>query len=76
VLIEGLRDVGVPCALSGAGPSVLVVLPTGDDAALATVRERVSTLLADPDAVEVVPTAWHLSGASVCPPAQTFGPTS
>ncbi|CAN5195434.1 homoserine kinase [soil metagenome] len=73
-LVDGLRDAGLPCALSGAGPSVLVVLPSHDQPAVDRLRDLVGELLEDPSAVEVVPTAWHLAGADVCPPQMAFGP--
>ena len=60
-LVEGLRDAGVPAALSGAGPAVLALPRAGDTAAFDLVREVVG--LTAPD-MEVVPTAWDLAGAT------------
>lgn len=73
-LIGALRAAGTPCALSGAGPSVLAVLPSHDDAALSALLEVVGAVTPADGEVEVVPTNWHLAGATVCPPGQTTGP--
>ncbi len=63
-VVEALRAADVPSALSGAGPSVLAVVPAGDDTALDLVRRVVADAGAD-DPVELVPTRWHLAGATV-----------
>ncbi|HUG83470.1 MAG TPA: homoserine kinase [Euzebya sp.] len=64
-LVEALRDGDIPCALSGAGPSVLAVIPAGDPLTMRRLTDVIVQALADPTAVEVVPTAWNLAGATV-----------
>lgn len=71
-LVTALRDADLPCALSGAGPSVLAILPAADDHALDRVHIIVAGAAA-PDAVEVIPCAWDLSGALACPPLTQSG---
>ncbi len=73
-VITALREARVPCALSGSGPTVLVVLPEHDDAATARVTAIVTEVAAG-EPVEILPTSWDLAGAVVCPPGRTLGPT-
>ncbi len=61
-LVARLREAGVGACLSGAGPSVLAIVRSGDQAAVARVRDA-----ADEDWT-VSPLAWNRSGAAVCPP--------
>jgi homoserine kinase len=71
-VVGALRAAGTPCALSGSGPAVLAVLPARDDAAVARLAAVVAEA-AGGAALEVVPTAWDLAGASACPPAPARG---
>lgn len=73
-LVEGLRAADVPAALSGAGPTVLAVIPDSDADVAARVRHVVRQVAVQPDQLEVVTTAWQLGGATVCPPGATLGP--
>jgi homoserine kinase len=67
-VVEALRAEGIPCALSGSGPTVLAVLPARDEAAVERVRSVVAEAAAGGAATEVVPAGWDLAGAVVCPP--------
>lgn len=66
-VVSALREAGVPASLSGAGPAALAILPARDDDALGRLRDVVAEA-AGGTAVEVLPTAWDLSGAVTCPP--------
>ncbi|WP_341252534.1 homoserine kinase [Euzebya pacifica] len=59
-LVAGLRDAGVPAALSGAGPSVLALLD--DPSRLTLVTDVVDAV---DGAVEVLVARWNLAGARV-----------
>lgn len=61
-LVTRLRAHGIGACLSGAGPSVLAVVASGDAAAVAQVRDAAS-----PDWI-VTELGWDRAGASVCPP--------
>jgi homoserine kinase len=61
-LVAALRQRGVGACLSGAGPTVLAVVPSGDEAALATVRDAAG------DGFEVRAVRWDRAGAIACPP--------
>jgi homoserine kinase len=61
-LLEALRAEGVPACLSGAGPSVLGVVPAGSDRHVDQVRG-----LAGGD-WEVIAAGWDRAGAVVCRP--------
>jgi len=61
-LVVALRDAGLGACLSGAGPSVLAVVRSGDAAAV----ERVSAAAGDGWRVE--PRRWDRAGAAACPP--------
>lgn len=58
-LVARLRVGGIGACLSGAGPSVLAVVPSNDEAAVDRVRAAAG------DAWTVRPLAWHRSGARV-----------
>lgn len=75
-VITALRDAGIPAALSGAGPSILVVITAGDQDGPETVARVVAEAVGDAAALETVPAAWDLSGATVCPPGDTLGPAA
>jgi homoserine kinase len=60
-LVGALREAGIGACLSGAGPSVLAIVASVDDAAVAAVRDLAG------DAFEVRPLRWNLAGAAVCP---------
>ncbi len=63
-LVAALREAGVPAALSGAGPSVLAVVPARDGEAVAAVERIVADVARDQGGeVEVHPCGWDLSGA-------------
>lgn len=62
-LVESLREQGIGACLSGAGPSVLAVLPRADTAGLAAVQQAAA------DGWRVLPLEWNLHGAEVCPPS-------
>lgn len=67
-LVAGLRAAGVPAALSGAGPAVLAVVPARDADAVAGVRAIADDVAAGLAVeVEVVASAWDLSGARPVP---------
>lgn len=66
--VAALRTAGVPCALSGSGPTVLAVLPARDDEAVGRLRRLVGEAVGD-DAAEVLPAGWDLAGATARPPA-------
>ena len=57
-LITALRDKGIGACLSGAGPSVLAILPVGDTDAADIVRGAAG------EGWDVRPTSWHRRGAS------------
>jgi homoserine kinase len=61
-LVRDLRAAGIGACLSGAGPTVLAVVPTthSDDV------DRVTRLAGD--GWEVRPLRWDRAGATVCPP--------
>jgi homoserine kinase len=61
-LVAALRERGIGACLSGAGPSVLAVARSRDDAAVDAVRAAAG---ADFD---VRPLAWDRAGAALCPP--------
>jgi homoserine kinase len=61
-LVAALRAAGVGACLSGAGPSVLAVIPRDDPAALAAVREAAGTDFT------VRPSVWDRSGVVTLPP--------
>lgn len=61
-LVEALRGAGVGACLSGAGPSVLAILPSAEPDALAAVRSG-----AGPD-WEMLECGWDLAGAVAEPP--------
>lgn len=73
-LIEALRAVGIPTALSGAGPTVLAIVPSGDTDVLAQVHDLATATLGGGE-VEVIDSRWQMAGATVCPPALTLGPS-
>lgn len=56
-LVSALRAEGIGACLSGAGPSVLAVLPVDDESALGAVREAAR------DGWDVKPVRWHRAGA-------------
>jgi homoserine kinase len=60
-LVAALRQRGVGACLSGAGPTVLAVVPSGDEAALGRPR-------AGGDGFEVRAVRWDRAGAIACPP--------
>ena len=62
-LVGALRAEGVGASLSGAGPSVLAVVPRTDDAA----AERIAAIAGD--GWRVLPLDWNRHGAEVCPPS-------
>ena len=62
-LVAALRADGVGACLSGAGPSVLVVVPTRDHDAVA----RVTALTGG--GWRVLPLAWDRAGTVACPPS-------
>ncbi len=62
-LIHALRRAGIGACLSGAGPSVLAVVETGDGAAVETIREAAKGF-----AFAVRPSRWNRSGATVIHP--------
>ncbi len=57
-LVAALRGAGVAACLSGAGPSVLAVVPAGDERAVATVRDHADA------GWQVWPGRWDLAGAT------------
>jgi homoserine kinase len=57
-LVSRLREQGIGACLSGAGPSVLAIVPTEDVQAIAAVRAAVD------DGWEVMAVDWHRRGAS------------
>jgi homoserine kinase len=61
-LVAALRERGIGACLSGAGPTVLAVVRSRDDDALAAVRDAAGSDF------EVRPVRWDRGGASVCPP--------
>lgn len=61
-LVGALREAGVGACLSGAGPSVLAIVASADDAPVAAVRDLAG------GAFGVRPLGWNLAGAAVCPP--------
>lgn len=61
-LVAALRGRGIGACLSGAGPTVLAVVRSDDDDAVAAVEE-----LAGAD-FDVRPVRWDRAGAAVCPP--------
>lgn len=61
-LVGALRQAGIGACLSGAGPSVLAIVASADDAAVAAVRDLAG------DAFDVLPLGWNLAGADICPP--------
>jgi len=61
-LVDGLRGEGIGACLSGAGPSVLAIVPAGDDRAADRVRELAG------EGWAVTPRGWDRAGAAVCPP--------
>ena len=63
-LVGALRAAGVGACLSGAGPSVLAVVASGDERGLATVRDAAG------DGWRVLPLAWDRSGAVVVRPPE------
>lgn len=58
-LVAALRGAGIPACLSGAGPTVLAVVRSGDDVALALVRDAAAGRF------EVRPVRWDRAGATV-----------
>lgn len=58
-LVAALRAAGVGACLSGAGPSVLAVVASGDDAAVAAIRSVAG------DGWEVRPGSWDRAGAVI-----------
>jgi homoserine kinase len=58
-LVDAVRDAGDAACLSGAGPSVLVVVPADDHGA----ADRLAALAGD--AWQVLPVAWDRAGARV-----------
>jgi homoserine kinase len=62
-LVMELRQRGIAACLSGAGPSVLAVLGSGDEEGVATLRAVAG------DSWTVLPLAWNLHGAGVDPPS-------
>ncbi len=60
-LVAALRDAGVGACLSGAGPAVLAVVPSGGEDAVTRAAAGV------PD-FEVRPARWDRAGAVACPP--------
>jgi homoserine kinase len=69
-LVGALREAGVGACLSGAGPSVLAIVASVDDAAVQSVRNLAG------DAFDVRPLRWDLAGAAVCPPTVIPAPLS
>jgi homoserine kinase len=61
-LVADLREQGIGSCLSGAGPTVLAVVPAGDDDVVEQVRSAAG------DDFDVRPVRWDRTGASVCPP--------
>lgn len=61
-LVEALRAAGVGACLSGAGPSVLAIVPTGDAGAVATVRASAGA------GWDVLACGWDLAGTVAEPP--------
>lgn len=57
-LVAALRAEGIGACLSGAGPSVLSVVPCGDDRAVALIQEMAG------EAWDVRAVQWHRRGAS------------
>ena len=62
-LVEALRAEGVGACLSGAGPSVLAVVPRADAGAVARVEAAAG------EGWRVLPLEWNRHGAEVCPPS-------
>lgn len=62
-LVATLREVGVAACLSGAGPSVLAIVPRADEAAIQHVRTLAG------NGWRVLPLDWDVHGAEVCPPS-------
>lgn len=60
-LVAALRGEGLGACLSGAGPSVLAVVPVDDAEAVATIRRHAG------GGWRVRPSAWHRGGATVRP---------
>ena len=59
-LVRRLRDVGIAACLSGAGPSVLAVVPSRDDAAVGRVRESLD------GGWRLLPLQWQRGGVTTC----------
>jgi homoserine kinase len=57
-LVARLREQGIGACLSGAGPTVLAIVPTDDAAAVDAVTRAAA------DGWEVTPIRWHRRGAS------------
>jgi homoserine kinase len=66
-LVGTLRHAGIGACLSGAGPSVLAIVASVDEAAVQSVRDLAG------DAFDVWPLRWNLAGAAVCPPTSYAG---
>jgi homoserine kinase len=61
-LVGALRQAGIGACLSGAGPTVLAIVPSGEDSSVRLVRELAG------DAFDVRAVAWDRAGAAVCAP--------
>jgi homoserine kinase len=62
-LVASLRADGIGACLSGAGPTVLAVVPAGDSGAVEAVRRRAGSEF------EVLDVRWDRAGAALCPPS-------
>jgi len=66
-LVAALRDSGRPACLSGAGPTVLALVPGGDQEAVQAVRALAG------QGWEVDASRWNRGGAEACPPTAALG---